>query len=59
MAIGLMVLYAKHLLPDSKKSSAHPLFRLIPVFSAAIIVCIGIIMTAASLGVIRGPLAGV
>jgi hypothetical protein len=32
---------------------------LIPVFSAAIIVCIGIIMTAASLGVIRGPLAGV
>ena len=59
MAIGLMVLYAKHLLPDSKKSSTHPAFRLIPVFSAAIIVCIGIIMTAASLGVIRGPLAGV
>src|SRR5215469_5637593 len=59
MAIGLMVLYAKHLLPDSKKSSTHPAFRLIPVFSAAIIVCIGIVMTAASLGVIRGPLAGV
>jgi nickel/cobalt exporter len=59
MAIGLMVLYAKHLLPDSKKSAAHPAFRLIPVFSAAVIVCIGIIMTAASLGVIRGPLAGV
>jgi ABC-type nickel/cobalt efflux system permease component RcnA len=59
MAIGLVVLYAKHLLPDSKKSAAHPAFRLIPVFSAAIIVCVGIIMTAASLGVIRGPLAGV
>lgn len=59
MAIGLVVLYAKHLLPDSKKSAAHPAFRLIPVFSAAVIVCIGIIMTAASLGVIRGPLAGV
>ncbi len=59
MGIGLVVLYAKHLLPDSKKSPAHPMFRLIPVFSAAIIVCVGIIMTAASLGVIRGPLAGV
>ncbi len=59
MAIGLAVLYAKHLLPDSKKSPAHPVFRLVPVFSAAIIVCVGIIMTAASLGVIRGPLAGV
>jgi nickel/cobalt transporter (NicO) family protein len=59
MTIGLMVLYAKQLLPDSKKSAAHPAFRLIPVFSAAVIVCIGIIMTAASLGVIHGPLAGV
>ncbi|HEY7390413.1 MAG TPA: sulfite exporter TauE/SafE family protein [Bryobacteraceae bacterium] len=59
MAIGLVVLYAKHLLPDSKKSAAHPAFRLIPVLSAGVIVCIGIIMTAASLGVIRGPLAGV
>jgi nickel/cobalt transporter (NicO) family protein len=59
MAIGLVVLYAKHLLPDSGKTSAHPAFRLIPVFSAAIIVCVGIVMTAASLGVIRGPLAGV
>jgi nickel/cobalt transporter (NicO) family protein len=59
MGIGLVVLFAKHLLPDSKKTSAHPAFRLIPVFSAAIIVCVGIIMTAASLGVIHGPLAGV
>jgi nickel/cobalt transporter (NicO) family protein len=59
MAIGLVVLYAKHLLPDSRTSAAHPAFRLLPVASAAIIVCIGLIMTAASLGVIRGPLAGV
>jgi nickel/cobalt transporter (NicO) family protein len=59
MAIGLVVLYAKHLLPDSRRSAAHPAFRLLPVASAAIIVCIGLIMTAASLGVIRGPLAGV
>ena len=59
MAIGLVVLYAKHLLPDSRTTIAHPAFRLLPVASAAIIVCIGLMMTAASLGVIRGPLAGV
>lgn len=57
MAVGLVVLYAKHLLPDSR--SGHPAFRVLPVASAAIIVCIGLIMTAASLGFIRGPLAGV
>ena len=59
MAIGLVVLYAKHLLPNSQRTTAHPLFRLLPVASAAIIVCVGLIMTAASLGIIRGPLAGV
>jgi len=61
MAIGLIVLYAKHLLPNSEKTSRHAAFRLIPVASAAIIVCIGIIMTGVSLGVIRpgGFLAGV
>jgi hypothetical protein len=61
MAIGLIVLYAKHLLPNSEKTSRHAAFRLIPVASAAIIVFIGIIMTGVSLGVIRpgGFLAGV
>ena len=53
MAIGLIVLYAKHLLPNGEKTSRHAAFRLIPVASAAIIVCIGIIMTGVSLGVIR------
>jgi ABC-type nickel/cobalt efflux system permease component RcnA len=53
MAIGLMVLYAKHLLPDSEKASQHGLFRLLPVASAAVIVCVGLIMTGVSLGVIR------
>ncbi len=53
MAIGLAVLYAKHLLPDSEKTARHPAFRLIPVFSAALIVCIGLVMTGVSLGVIR------
>jgi ABC-type nickel/cobalt efflux system permease component RcnA len=61
MAIGLIVLYAKHLLPDSQKTSQHAAFRLLPVASAAIIVCVGIIMTGVSLGVIRPDqfLAGV
>ena len=61
MAIGLIVLYAKHLLPDSQKASRHAAFRLIPVASAAIIVCVGLIMTGVSLGVIRPDqfLAGV
>ena len=53
MAIGIAVLYAKHWLPDSEKAARHPAFRLIPVFSAAIIVCLGLLMTGVSLGVIR------
>ncbi len=53
MSIGVLVLYAKHLLPDSEKASRHPAFRLIPVFSAAVVMCIGLVMTGVSLGVIR------
>jgi nickel/cobalt exporter len=61
MAIGLVVLYAKHLLPDTEKTSRHAAFRLIPVASAGIIICVGLIMTGVSLGVIRPDqfLAGV
>ena len=51
--IGLTVLYAKHFLPDSEKTRSHPLFRLIPVFSAGVILCIGLFMTGISLGVIN------
>ena len=53
MAIGVAVLYAKNLLPDSERAAQHPAFRWIPIFSAAIIVCIGLVMTGVSLGVIR------
>ncbi len=52
-AIGLTVLYAKHFLPDNEKTRSHPLFRLIPVFSAGVILCIGLVMTGISLGVIN------
>jgi nickel/cobalt exporter len=53
MVIGIAVLSAKHLLPDSETAARHPAFRLIPVFSAAVIVCIGLVMTGVALGVIR------
>jgi nickel/cobalt transporter (NicO) family protein len=53
MGIGVLVLYAKHFLPDSEKTARHPAFRIIPVVSAALIVCIGLIMTGVSLGWIR------
>lgn len=56
--IGMTVLYAKHLLPDAQKAAHSGLFRLLPVVSAAIIMCVGIIMTGVSLGVIR-PIPGV
>ncbi len=57
-AIGLVVLYAKNLLPDSKRTAANPAFRYIPVASAGIITCAGVLMTAVALGVIR-PFAGI
>jgi nickel/cobalt transporter (NicO) family protein len=59
MAIGMMVLYAKHWLPDPAKTSKHPLFRLVPVLSAFVIVCVGLLMTGVSLGWIKpGGFAG-
>jgi nickel/cobalt exporter len=48
-ATGLAVLYAKHWLPDGQKTAGHALFRYLPVVSAAIIVCIGVVMTWVSL----------
>ena len=53
MAIGMMVLYAKHWLPDPAKTSRHPMFRLVPVVSAFVIVCVGLVMTGVSLGWIK------
>ena len=51
--IGLMVVYAGNLLPDSQRTSNHPAFRWIPVLSAAVITCIGLVMTGVSLGIIK------
>ncbi len=59
MAIGAAVLYARSWLPDSGKATSHPAFRYLPVLSAAVIVCLGMLMTAVSLGWVRpGGFAG-
>ena len=55
MAVGGLVIYAKHLLPE--RTSAHPLFSLVPVFSAVVVMILGVLMTLTSLGYIKTPLA--
>lgn len=53
MAIGGLVIYAKHLLPE--RTSLHPAFRLVPVFSAVVVMILGTLMTMTSLGWIQTP----
>lgn len=50
MGIGVVAVYAKHLLPSSESAMQRPLFRLIPVFSAVVVICLGLAMTAVSAG---------
>jgi ABC-type nickel/cobalt efflux system permease component RcnA len=47
-ATGVAVLYAKRLIPERRRS--HGTVRYVPVFSAAVIVVIGAVMTGVSLG---------
>lgn len=51
MAIGILVIYAKNLLPSS--SGGNPFFRWIPVASAGVVMLLGVVMTGVSLGWIR------
>ncbi|MDQ6759032.1 MAG: hypothetical protein M3Z32_04075, partial [Acidobacteriota bacterium] len=46
MGMGVLVIYAKKLIPQSKKPERHPAIRWIPVASAGIVVCVGLLMTA-------------
>jgi ABC-type nickel/cobalt efflux system permease component RcnA len=48
-ATGMVVLYAKNLLPEHKRRD-NAFFRYMPVVSAAAIVLIGVLMTSVSLG---------
>ena len=51
MGIGVLVIYAKNLLPAS--TSGSPLFRWVPVASAAVVMFLGVMMTGVSLGWVR------
>jgi len=59
MAIGMLVIHAKNWLPETARTGQHPLLRFAPVASAFVILCVGVLMTAASLRWIPLPfLAG-
>jgi nickel/cobalt transporter (NicO) family protein len=53
MGIGAIAVYAKHLLPASKGVASKPLYRLIPVLSSVVVICLGVVMTAVSAGWIQ------
>ena len=53
MAIGLAVLGAKRLVPESRRPSASsPWMQILPVASAFVIFVVGVVMTGAALGII-------
>lgn len=48
---GLLVLYARNLFPQ-RKGEQRPVFRFLPVISAATVLVVGIVMTGYSLGIL-------
>jgi ABC-type nickel/cobalt efflux system permease component RcnA len=52
MAIGAIVLFAKNLLP-ARAAVSVPVFRYVPVFSAVVVMVLGLAMTGVSAGWIR------
>jgi len=53
MIIGVLVLYAKRLIPERKRTGAHPFFQWLSVASPAIVIIVGLLMTGVSLGWIQ------
>ena len=53
MGIGVLVIYAKNLLPESQRTGGNPFFRWMPVASAAVVLVLGLLMTGVSLGWIQ------
>ncbi len=53
MGIGVLVLYAKNLIPERNRTGAHPLLRWFSVASPAIVMIVGLLMTGVSLGWIQ------
>ena len=52
MGIGVLVIYAKNLLPEGARER-RGFFRWMPVASAAVVLVLGLLMTGVSLGWIR------
>ena len=53
MLIGVLVLYAKDLLPADTRPGGHPILRWASIASPAIVMVAGLLVTAASLGWIQ------
>ena len=53
MLIGVLVIYAKNLLPEGSRSQNNPFFRWVSIASPAVVIVVGTLMTAASLGWIQ------
>ena len=53
MGMGVLVLCVGNLLPAGRKITGSRAFQLLPVASAALIACVGLVMTGVSLGLIR------
>jgi ABC-type nickel/cobalt efflux system permease component RcnA len=53
MAIGVLVLYAKNLLPDEKRKGSALVFRWLSIASPALVMIVGLVMTGVSLGWIQ------
>ncbi len=51
--IGVLVLYAKNLLPAGSRAGSHPLLRWAAIASPAIVILVGLVMTGVSLGWIQ------
>jgi ABC-type nickel/cobalt efflux system permease component RcnA len=53
MGIGGVVIYAKHLLPKTRATIEHPVLRLVPVFSAVVVIVLGLLMTLTAVHVVQ------
>jgi nickel/cobalt transporter (NicO) family protein len=53
MGIGMLVIYAKHFIPETQQTGRNPFFRWVPVASAAVVMVLGLLMTGVSLGWLR------
>jgi ABC-type nickel/cobalt efflux system permease component RcnA len=53
VAIGAAVVYGSRFIPDRESAASHGAFRYLPVASAALIVCVGFVMTGMALRTFR------